>query len=332
MSNTNVKYINETWLSNQLAWLLDPNGSHGLGSEFAKEFFAKVLGDSFVNKDLNLDSFEPCREFYLQVNDLTKKNRKKMPRRIDIVFMDLLQKTVIVIENKFDGNNSKNQLSEYMQIQEIFPDCEIYFIFLSFDGKKYVLENGYEIKEDDVEKAYNIVSWKTDIKTILKNLAMKNYDIFKLYQTIDNYENSFEPDFTDREILLISENIINLWDQHYGLSTNNSIWKTKENKLTTKNKRQDVFFKFNVKSIDIRFNNSLNNRNSFSIQNSFSNKQIINYLIYVLKQATMSEKNSAYKNVNLSKINQKDIYMQLVSDLKEKNIEIFKKIGGLRDE
>lgn len=41
--SSNIKYINETWLSNQLVWLLDSNGSHGLGNEFAKEFFKEAL-------------------------------------------------------------------------------------------------------------------------------------------------------------------------------------------------------------------------------------------------------------------------------------------------
>ena len=32
----------ETWFSNQLAWLLDPKGSHGLGVKFLNSFVQKV--------------------------------------------------------------------------------------------------------------------------------------------------------------------------------------------------------------------------------------------------------------------------------------------------
>jgi hypothetical protein len=41
-------YLNEAWFSNTLAWLLNPNGSHGYGVTFVKEF-VKAIGKKRSN-------------------------------------------------------------------------------------------------------------------------------------------------------------------------------------------------------------------------------------------------------------------------------------------
>jgi len=117
-----IDNMNETWFSNQLAWLLDPKGSHGLNSEFSNKFFTSILGSKFTNKEFNLKNFEVCREFYVQVDDNEKSRDKQVDRRLDVVCMDLEQKVVVVIENKFDGMNHNNQLSEYLQVENLFTD------------------------------------------------------------------------------------------------------------------------------------------------------------------------------------------------------------------
>jgi|SRR5574344_377347 hypothetical protein len=132
--NSNTKYINEAWLSNQLAWLLDSRGTHGLGSEFAKKFFPKVLVKQKLADDVKFEKFEVIREFFLQVEALDKVKNSESVRRLDLVYMDLAQNTIIVIENKYDGRNSKNQLSEYMSIQELFLKCRVYYIYLDYYG------------------------------------------------------------------------------------------------------------------------------------------------------------------------------------------------------
>ena len=195
--------INETWLSNQLAWLLNPNGNHGLGGNFAKKFFEKAIKNELLKSNLNFDSFEVAREFYLQVEDLDKKKNSKSARWIDIVYMDLSQNTVFVIENKYEGNNSKNQLSEYMQIKKLFPFCNIYYIYLHFQGKNINLNNLNEQNKEEVLKFYNVVSWQEEIQSILEEISLKSYEIFKLYKIIKNETENFEEDFTENELKLI---------------------------------------------------------------------------------------------------------------------------------
>ncbi|MEA3290078.1 MAG: PD-(D/E)XK nuclease family protein [Campylobacterota bacterium] len=278
MSSTNVKYINETWLSNQLVWLLDSKGSHGLGSEFSKKFFTKVLGDSFVNKKLNLDNFEVCREFYLQVEALDKINNDESARRLDIVYMDLSQETVIVIENKYAGTNSKNQLSEYMDIEKLFRVKNIHYIYLTYIESNFNFKNLNESKKECVIKKYKKSSWQDNILPIIENFALENYDLFKLYSLLKN-DPKDEKDFDLLEVLNIMKIIGNKHNDILINKDRGDEWKIEESKykLSNSSSGQDINIYRNGKSIQINYG-----KNVINIQMGLSNKQIVYFLIHVI--------------------------------------------------
>ena len=77
-----INNMNETWFSNQLAWLLDPSGSHGIGAEFAQKFL-QSKPNIVLDNSIDLSNLQVIREFYLDIEG--KRNR----RYIDIVMFDL---------------------------------------------------------------------------------------------------------------------------------------------------------------------------------------------------------------------------------------------------
>lgn len=109
--------------SNFLAWLLDPNGSHGLGNRF----LIRVLRDLAMKENdlnifdinkLNFTDAEIKREVPITLQDKDKNGF------IDIfVGFGNKDKTVICIENKFDTENAKGQLEKYQEyIQTTFKE------------------------------------------------------------------------------------------------------------------------------------------------------------------------------------------------------------------
>ena len=93
--------------SNFLAWLLDPNESHGLGDIFLKKFLINTINNngesidiSSVDIDLiNLYDLEVYRELY----------------NIDLLLISEKNQLIIAIENKIYSKESLNQLKRYKE-------------------------------------------------------------------------------------------------------------------------------------------------------------------------------------------------------------------------
>lgn len=148
-SGLTLRCLDENWLSNVLAWLLDPKGSHGLGVHFADEFISTIAkersnrnyarrnshlkygksgkgipstGFRVLNSTVNREFYIPGECFSLQ--GLRKKNFKRTPRQnrsCDIVFMDLDTKKesiIIFIENKLFTSNHILQLVDMLESAE----------------------------------------------------------------------------------------------------------------------------------------------------------------------------------------------------------------------
>lgn len=313
--------INETWLSNQLAWLLDPKGSHGLGGDFAKKFFEKSLIKVPLKKELNFDTFEVSREFYLQVEALDKTRNDESARRIDIVCMDLSQNTVIVIENKYEGTNSINQLSEYMQIENLFPSCDFYYIYLDFYGNGVFESN--VTNRDLVFENYNEVSWTNDILDIFEMSDINSYEVFKLYKIIKGQKN-LEIDFSQVQLLEMSLKILQIFDKNLDKKSN---WKI-DDKNTIKN-GWDFPIDINIldKNIQIIYGHKRINR--VQISNVLSNKQVLLYLINILRNAFLNARGNAQGSdaIQVDKIVYESLIMELEDEQKK---DILKKLGIIK--
>lgn len=110
--------------SNMLAWLLDPQESHGLGTAVLQGF-VRYAASSFEDQDvfeellMDLGSFTVQREW----------------RNIDILALSEENRYAIAIENKIDSGEHTDQLDRYRSIVErTYAGWKARFFFLSPHG------------------------------------------------------------------------------------------------------------------------------------------------------------------------------------------------------
>lgn len=181
--------------SNFLAWLLDPNESHGLGNRF----LIRILQDLSTEEN-NLDIFEIGKLNFsdVEVNrevPISLENRNKNKDAfidILIVFRDDSDKLVICIENKIDTTDSDEQLKNYRTyIENTFKEKDGYknvFVYLTPNGtnpnsvdevkwSKYSYKDGIikhlEIIENSILDS-TIRTYMSDYLSILKQEVMEN--------------------------------------------------------------------------------------------------------------------------------------------------------------
>lgn len=134
--------------SNFLAWLLDPNESHGLGRIFLTKFLRKLVASGIVE---NLDEFE--------IEDLNFNNVELRREWKNIDLLIIFDTHVICIENKFDSKEHSNQLVKYREIVgKNFEDKKQIFVYLTPTGSE----------EKPHYVTYSYVSIIEQIDTILR--------------------------------------------------------------------------------------------------------------------------------------------------------------------
>ena len=103
--------------SNFLAWLLDPDGSHGMGNKFLREFISKLGQQEAVPQDMT-----DClirREW----------------RHIDLLILFRKEKYLLCIENKLFSGEHDDQLHRYRDtLLSEYQDYTMSFALLSPDG------------------------------------------------------------------------------------------------------------------------------------------------------------------------------------------------------
>ena len=180
--------------SNVLAWLMDPNQNHDLGSYFIKKLIAKV----FVNptnyededKISNYDVLELSRHPYQDLvvyKELLTSNRK----RIDLLAVSELHKVAILIENKFWSVESEGQLEEYIEsVRKTYDGYKIIPVFLTLQD------------EEPTHEDYLMLGY-SDVLDILKNMtyANKNYMHPDVYSFISYYIDILEDQLVQNDEL-----------------------------------------------------------------------------------------------------------------------------------
>jgi len=115
--------------SNMLAWLLDPEESHGLSDFFLRRWLMLVLHEAEdQERDLGLDPVEVDTEPFTRVEVLREWHH------IDVLVKIRLkdEEWVIVIENKVNSTQSKDQLVRYRtDVERIYPNARKVFLFLT---------------------------------------------------------------------------------------------------------------------------------------------------------------------------------------------------------
>lgn len=136
--------------SNMLAWLLDPNENHGLGSYFLQAFItdlSKSHSYEFSSEDFDSDAIIPTKAAIdLLSSDLTNTQVFREWNHIDVL-IKLPKGYVIAIENKVDAaegkRNGKSQLENYSEAlhKNNLDTDKIIKVFLTPNGDKPSKEN-----------------------------------------------------------------------------------------------------------------------------------------------------------------------------------------------
>ena len=142
--------------------LLDPQGTHGQGDLFLKNFFQiYVLGDL---------------DYATGQNWIIEKEKVTSWGNLDIVLSESAQKRCVVIENKIDAMDQPGQLARYYRwIQEGSPYSlkKSRLIYLTIGGfhptaSSFQIDGIRDIEIKEIRDKLILMSWKTDIRKWLR--------------------------------------------------------------------------------------------------------------------------------------------------------------------
>ncbi|MGA2606496.1 MAG: PD-(D/E)XK nuclease family protein [Terriglobia bacterium] len=177
--------------SDFLAYLLNPQESHGLGGVFAKLLLQKAI-------PLASSDSPPINAIDLDVWDLEAMQVLREWQNIDILLRDEKNKLAVAIENKIDTGEHSKQLLRYQQtLSQNFPDWNVMGLYLTPDGST---PSGSFFIPLDYGKVASLISklaknresaLEPDVRTlmthyieILRRHIVEESDIVKLCQKI----------------------------------------------------------------------------------------------------------------------------------------------------
>jgi len=263
--------------SNFLAWLLNPQESHGLGDVFLKKFLEKINenNDTIISTEtINKDNITIKREW----------------QNIDILIEG--ERFVCVIENKIYSGENGTQLQKYRDIIENnFSDKKAYFIYLTLN------------KETPSGENYKNITYSGSILPILENIINKAEDQVRKF--IEQYINILEYDLqlkdetnneTISEISEISKNHKTILDYLYEIKDNLYDVHFEDNKL-------DNDYQQKIKAIQVvfSFQKNLQDERDEKIRealcNVFDEKKIIKHGGWAYK-LNLEDKTYPFKQVD----------------------------------
>jgi hypothetical protein len=114
--------------SNVLAWLLDPNENHQLGSFFVKKLLSRLV--TRVENEDKVEGSDFLTYLHASFSDaeVYREVKTETNRYIDLLIVVPSQELVIVIENKFHAAESLGQLEDYLT-----------YVRNRFEGKGYTI-------------------------------------------------------------------------------------------------------------------------------------------------------------------------------------------------
>lgn len=174
--------------------LLNPKGSHGMGSDFLKAFYRIVLQEEFT---LKLDEVICVKEEHIGFRN----EDQTLGGRLDIVLKDF-NNFGFVIENKIYAGEQVNQLLRY---KNNYPQARL--LYLTLFGEKSM-----QISSDEVE--YTSISYQNDIKNWIEECTKLSFNKPIIRETLQQYSNLIKKlthqtankEMRDKVIQIISEN------------------------------------------------------------------------------------------------------------------------------
>jgi hypothetical protein len=116
--------------SNVLAWLLDPEETHGLSDIVIRRLLSNIL----LLSDKIIPGITASR---LELLDFAEIEVRREWKNIDILVIDHINKFVCVIENKINSGESEGQLAKYKHIiEDEFADYIVIPVFLTLSNQE----------------------------------------------------------------------------------------------------------------------------------------------------------------------------------------------------
>lgn len=153
-----------------IAELLNPKGTHSLGSKPLEIFVKKFLKPEFT--------FECENAFSTKEEHIGFKNEDNSEGgRIDIIVKDI-SGNIFIIENKIYAAEQINQLERY---KKHYPLAELFY--LTLDGK----ESEQAVLDDSNEKKYSNLSYENNIKEWIEECIVLSQEKPMLRETLNQY-------------------------------------------------------------------------------------------------------------------------------------------------
>jgi hypothetical protein len=199
--------------SNFLAWLIDPNETHGLGNYVLQKIFQDILIDPRAKNISILDVGN--------ISDNEVEVRREW-KNIDVLV--ITDQLVVCIENKVWAKESAHQLKKYKEIVEKeFPEHKPCYVFLtptgyestmpnvyieySYERIVEILENGIKIRKKTINPAIKI--YIKDYITLIKQNIMNNDNTNQIAKKLYlNHKELFD---------FVFENKPDYWDDFYNI-------------------------------------------------------------------------------------------------------------------
>lgn len=180
--------------SNVLAWLLNPNESHG----FSNIILRRLLSNILLMSDKMIKGLSAAKVELLDFSDIEVLREWK---NIDILIIDRFNKVILFFENKIYSGESTGQLVKYKRIVELeFPKFRIIPVFLTLTGQESSDKDAQDYISYSHIQLYVIlgklfVQWKSQLAEpvqvfmqhyldTLRRLTMQDEELTDLCKTI----------------------------------------------------------------------------------------------------------------------------------------------------
>ena len=116
--------------SNVLAWLLNPEESHGLGNIVLR----RVLSNILLQADARIKGISAAK---VELIDFVDIDIRREWRNIDLLIIDRTNRLLLLIENKIYSGESPGQLLKYQEaVEKEFPSYILVPVFLTLTGEE----------------------------------------------------------------------------------------------------------------------------------------------------------------------------------------------------
>ena len=179
--------------SNVLAWLLNPNASHGLGGYFVKKFLKYLISNNKRSLDPEISLFD------FETFDFSSLEIRREWQKIDLLMILEEEKYVIAIENKIGSTEHGDQLNRYKKIiesefkgfkkiyvyltpDEATPKDDVDWITFNYSIIGNLLEDIVIYKKDSLNE--NVLNFISHYKTILRRYIVGESEVEKICNQI----------------------------------------------------------------------------------------------------------------------------------------------------